>query len=503
MTPKPTRSDLIVIGAGAAGLSVASGAVQMGASVTLIEAGEMGGDCLNHGCVPSKTLIAAAARAHQMRDAGRFGITPVEPQVNFAAVMDHVRSVIAGIAPHDSQERFEGLGARVLRAHARFVGPRLIEVAGERLTARRIVIATGSRPFVPPIPGLDTVEYLTNETIFGLDALPGHLAILGGGPIGAELAQAFRRLGAEVTLIDSGTILSREDPQAVAFVREAMKREGLAIREDTRIASVEGGAGAIRLHPETGEEIEATHLLVATGRTAGVDGLGLEAAGIRADTRGIETDARLRTSDRHVYAIGDVVADAPSFTHVAGYHAGIVIRQAMLGLPARADHSRIPRVTYTSPELAQLGPTEAEARSARRKGGQSVAVAMAEGGAAGADPAATTDARTDVIPTSYLRYTDNDRARTEKATEGFVKLLIRKGKPHGVTIVGPQAGDLLAPWVQAMASGTRLTVISGLVLPYPTLPELGKRAAGAYLSPKLFDNPWVERVVRLIQRVLP
>ncbi|WP_375174809.1 dihydrolipoyl dehydrogenase family protein [Pseudooceanicola sp.] len=466
-------ADIIVIGAGAAGLSVASGAAQMGARAVLIEGGEMGGDCLNHGCVPSKALIAAAAAAQGMRDAGRFGVRTVEPEVDFAAVMDHVADVIAGIAPHDSQERFEGLGVRVIRGHARFVGRDAVEVNGERLTARRIVVAAGSRPFVPPVPGLDGVEYLTNETVFALRERPAHLLILGGGPIGVELAQAFCRLGSQVTLVQRGTILTREDPEAVEVVREALTREGVTLREgaEVKAAGEDDGRTWLRI----GEErIAGSHLLVATGREAAVAGLGLEAAGITGDGKGIAVDRRLRTANRHVFAIGDIVAEAPRFTHVAGYHAGIVIRQAMLGLPAKADHSRIPRVTYAAPELAHIGLTEAEAREAH---------------------GAVQVIREDM--------SGIDRARAERTTEGWIKLVLHRGRPVGVTIVGAQAGELIAPWVQAMAAGTRLSTLSGLVIPYPTLSDLGKRAAGAYFSMKLFGNPWVERVVRLIQRVVP
>ena len=467
------RSDLIVIGAGSAGLSVASGAAQMGARVVLIEAGEMGGDCLNHGCVPSKALIAAAAAAQGMREAGRFGIAPAEPEVDFAAVMAHVAGVIAGIAPHDSQARFEGLGVRVIRGRARFTGPDAVEVTGERLTARRIVVATGSRPFVPPVPGLAEAGYLTNETVFGLTARPEHLLILGGGPIGVELAQAFRRLGSRVTLAEAGTILGREDPEAVAVVRGALEREGVVLREGAAVERA--GRDGERVWLEIGgARVEGSHLLVATGRTAGVEGLGLDAAGIEADARGIPVDAHLRTANRRVYAAGDVVAGAPGFTHVAGYHAGIVIRQALLSLPAKADHGRIPRVTYTSPELAQIGLTEAEAREAHG-----------------------------AVQVIREPLSGNDRARAERATEGWIKLVLHRGRPVGVTLVAPGAGDLIAPWVMAMGAGVRLSAISGQVLPYPTLSELGKRAAGAYFSEKLFGNPWVERVVRLIQRVVP
>jgi pyruvate/2-oxoglutarate dehydrogenase complex dihydrolipoamide dehydrogenase (E3) component len=466
------RPDLIVIGAGAAGLSVASGAAQMGARVVLIEGGAMGGDCLNHGCVPSKALIAAASAAEAMRQAGRFGIAPVTPEVDFTAVMEHVAGVIAEIAPHDSQARFEGLGVRVIRGAARFAGPREVAVNGEVLSARRIVIATGSRPFVPPVPGLAGLPYLTNETVFGLRDLPRHLLVLGGGPVGVELAQAFRRLGAEVTLVQSGALLTRDDPEAVEVVRAALLNEGVVLREGAKV--VEAGGVADDLWLRVGEErIAGSHLLVATGRRPSVDALNLAAAGIETDGGGVVTDRRLRTSDRRVFAVGDVVSGSPDFTHVAGYHAGVVIRQAMLGLPARTG-ALIPRVTYCQPELAQIGLTEEQARAEHGR-----VVVIRHG------------------------FDTSDRARTARETTGWVKLVIHRGRVVGVTIVGAHAGDLLAPWVLALSAGTRLSKLSGLMLPYPTLPETGKAAAGAYFSAKLFGNPWVERGVRLVQRVIP
>lgn len=529
-----THFDLVIIGAGAAGLSVASGAAQMGAKVALIEAGEMGGDCLNTGCVPSKALIAAAEAAQDIRKAARFGIASSAPKVDFAAVMAHVHKTIADIAPHDSQDRFEGLGVTVYRDWARFTGPREITVGDQVLTGRRIVIATGSRPFVPPIDGLADVPYLTNETVFDLDQLPDRLMVLGGGPIGAELAQAFARLGSQVVLVEAGSLLGREDPEAVAVVRANLQADGVDLREGAIVRKAGGQVGDIwleladagtdagtgtgagtgagtgddsrdsagedRAAPDrtgdsatesTGDRvsdrlgagndplldarISGTHLLIATGRAPNVDGLGLDLAGVETDRSGVITDARLRTGSKHVFAIGDVVSGTPSFTHVAGYHAGIVIRQALLALPAKADHANIARVTYTAPELAHVGLTEADARAAFG----------------------------DRLAVQTIALASNDRARAEALTEGFLKLMIHRGRPVGATIVGPQAGELIAPWVQAIGLGTKLSKISGLVLPYPTLSEMGKGAAGAYFSTKLFGNPLIERGVRWIQRLIP
>ncbi|WP_375691598.1 dihydrolipoyl dehydrogenase family protein [Pseudooceanicola sp. LIPI14-2-Ac024] len=466
--------DVLVIGAGAAGLTVASGAAQMGARVVLLERGEMGGDCLNYGCVPSKALLAAASRAQAMRDAGGFGIAGVEPQIDHAAVMDHVADAIAAIAPHDSQERFEGLGVTVIRAHGTFTGPRTVRAGGQDISARRIVIAAGAAPLVPPIPGLDTVPYLTNETLFALRDRPDHLLILGGGPVGLEMAQAHRRLGARVTVIEAERAMGREDPDMAAGVLERLRAEGVEIAEGARAARVVGGEGAIRVEAEDGRSFEGSHLLVALGRRPNIDGLGLEAAGIETGKGAIKVDARLRTSNRRVYAIGDINGGL-QFTHVAGYEGGVVLRSILFGLPAMARRDHIPRVTYTDPELAHVGLTEVEARAANGD-------------------------RLEVVTAPYAR---NDRAIATRQTTGQIKLMVVKGRPVGATILGAEAGELVAPWSLALSKRLKLSDISGMVLPYPTLSELGKAASGTYFSPRLFDNPWVKRVVRAVQRLLP
>lgn len=469
------RTDICVIGAGSGGLSVAAGAVQMGARVVLIEGAEMGGDCLNAGCVPSKALIAAAEAAEMQRASARFGVAAVEPVVDFGAVKDHVAGVIAGIAPVDSQERFEGLGCEVIRDWARFVSPKAVEAGGRRILARRFVIATGSRAVVPPVPGIETVPYLTNETVFGLRERPGHLLILGGGPIGMEMAQAHRRLGCAVTVIEAGRALGREDPEAAAVVLEALRAEGVRIVEGqgvVRLRALEPGVEAVLAD---GTVISGTHLLVAAGRRVALEGLGLEAAGVAHDARGVTVGANLRsTSNRRVFAVGDA-AGGMQFTHLAGYHAGIVIRQAVLGLPAKARTDHIPRVTYTDPELAQVGPDEAAARAIW---GERLTVSRAE-------------------------FHHNDRAQAMRAGGGFAKVMIAKGRVVGATVVGPHAGEVLAPLALAVSARMKVSALAGVVLPYPTLAEIGKRAAGAYFSPKLFDNPALKRFVGLVQRILP
>lgn len=468
------KTDICVIGAGSGGLSVAAGAVQMGARVVLVEGHRMGGDCLNYGCVPSKALLAAGKAAQAHRGGAGFGVTPHEPQIDYAAAMDHVARAIAAIAPHDSVERFEGLGVRVISEYGRFESSTCLIAGNHRITARRFVIATGSSPLVPPIKGLDGVPYLTNETLFDLRTRPDHLLIIGGGPIGMEMAQAHHRLGSKVTVIEGATALGREDPEAAALVLAQLRAEGVQVLEGAEVVQVGGQAGALSVTLADGAVHEGSHLLVAVGRKPNLERLNLEAAGIAQTKAGVTVDARLRTTNRRAYAIGDVAGQG-QFTHLAGYHGGVVIRSMLFALPARARAGHIPRVTYTDPELAQVGLTEAEARAAH--------------GAA--------------LQVIRLGYDASDRAPAEGRTEGFIKLMVLKGRPVGVTLAGAGAGELIALWAMMMANRTKLGALAGTVLPYPTLNELSKRAAGAYFSPKLFDNPVVKRVVGLIQRLVP
>ena len=448
--------DLCVIGAGSGGLSVAAGAVQMGAEVVLVERGAMGGDCLNTGCVPSKALLHAGAEG-----------------LDWTAAHAHVRATIATIAPHDSVERFEGLGVTVLRGSARFTSPRELAVGDTVLRARRYVIATGSQPFVPDIPGLGDLPYLTNETIFDLADRPDHLLVLGAGPVGVEMAQAHRRLGAAVTVIEAGTALGREDPDAAALVLAALDGEGVRILQNTEVTAARAHPDGIALDTTAGE-IAGTHLLVATGRRPSVTALGLDAADVETGPQGIVTDAGMRTGNRRIYAIGDVAGGA-QFTHVAGYQAGLVVRSALFGLPARARTDHIPRAIYTTPELAQVGLTEAEARAAHGEALEVVRTGMAE----------------------------NDRAVASAGGNGFLKLMVVRGRPVGATLVGEDAGEQIAFWALALSARLKMSTVAGTVLPYPTRAELSKRAAGAYFSPRLFGNLWVKRVVRAVQRFVP
>lgn len=464
-------TDICIIGAGSGGLSVAAGAVQMGADVVLIEGHKMGGDCLNYGCVPSKALLAAGHRAHGVATGG-LGTMGHEPSPDFAAAKDHVQATIDHIAPVDSQERFEGLGVRVIRAQARFISDTEVQAGDHTIAARRFVIATGSRPFVPPIPGLDAVPFHTNETIFDLRDRPDHLIIIGGGPIGMEMAQAHRRLGCRVTVLEGQTALGRDDPEAAAVVLDHLRAEGIEIVEHAAVTAVSGSAGAIRVETADGRGFDGSHLLVAVGRQVNVDGLDLEKASVGFDRRGVTVDSGLRSTNKRVYAVGDA-AGGMQFTHVAGYHAGVIIRPMLFGLPAKARTDHIPRATYTDPELAQVGLTEAQARKIH---GDRLFVARAD-------------------------FAHNDRAIATGQTAGFCKVMVVRGRPVGATIVGPQAGELIQIWALAIANRLKMSAVAGMISPYPTLGEINKRAAGAYFSPRLFDSPLVKRIVRFVQRL--
>ena len=461
--------DLCVIGAGAGGLAVAAGATQMGASVVLVERGRMGGDCLNYGCVPSKSLLAAARLANAWRRGAELGVSYNPPQVDFAAVADSVERVIARLAPNDSVERFEGLGVRVISAEARFVDRRTIRAGDQAIRPRRFVIATGSAPIVPPIPGLDRVPFFTNETVFATRTAPGHLIVIGAGPVGIELAQAYKGLGAAVTLIDAGPLLPHDDPELVALLARRLAEDGIALKPSVAVAAIEQEGTAIAVTLATGEQITGSHLLVAAGRRPILAALDLPAAGIAANEAGIIVDARLRTTNRRAFAMGDA-AGGPQFTHIALYHAGIVIRNALFRLPARVDYRALPWVTYTDPELAQVGLSEAAAKKAG--------------------------------PVRVLRWSfaENDRAHTERDTSGEVKI-ITSGSGHilGATILGAAAGDLILPWALAISQKLKIGAMANLVVPYPTRGEAGKRAAGSFYTPSLFA-PRTRRLVRLLAR---
>jgi pyruvate/2-oxoglutarate dehydrogenase complex dihydrolipoamide dehydrogenase (E3) component len=466
--------DFCIIGAGSGGLSLAAAAAAFGQKVVLIEKHKMGGDCLNYGCVPSKALLAAGKRAKAMRTAAPFGIANVEPRVDFRAVHDHVHGVIAAIAPNDSVERFTGLGVRVITAAGRFVDGATVMAGEHRIKARRFVIATGSSPVVPPIPGLADVPYFTNETIFDNTEKLSQLIIVGGGPIGLELAQAHRRLGCEVTVLEGAKAMAKDDPELAAVVLAHLRGEGIDIREGALVNRVSGGKGriAVTINKDGAEEtIEGTHILVAAGRRPNIADLGLDAAGIAFDKKGITVDAGLRTTNRNVFAIGDV-AGGLQFTHVANDHAGIVIRRALFRLPAKTTGRPVPWVTFTDPELAHVGLSETEAREKHRK-----------------------------INVLRWPYHENDRAQAERETEGHIKVVTdKKGKILGASIVGAHAGEIIQMWSLALSQGLKIRAMTEWISPYPTLSEINKRAAFRYYATAA-SNPFLRKAIALLAKL--
>ncbi|WP_319584955.1 FAD-dependent oxidoreductase [uncultured Pseudodesulfovibrio sp.] len=466
--------DIGVIGGGAAGLTVASGAAQLGVKTVLVERGaSLGGDCLHTGCVPSKTLIRTAEIYHDMRHAARFGLPEVNvPPVDMGSVNGRIREVIEAIQEHDSEERFCGLGVKVVFGEARFVDEHMIDCSGKRLSARSWVLATGSSPAVPPIDGLADVSYLTNEDLFSLEKLPSSLAIIGGGPIGCEMAQAFTRLGTTVTIVQRNSqLLPVEDEDMAEVVRAALAAEGVKVELSAATTAVRRVNGEMEVEfARTGRShtVRAEQLLVAAGRMPRVEGLGLENCGVELAGRGIKVDARLRTTQKHIFACGDVLGRY-LFTHAAGYEGSIVLSNVVFHLPRKADYTRLPWCTYTDPELASVGMNEKRALEA------GVEYSVFE-----------------------ELFTNNDRARAEGRIEGKVKLILdHKEKPLGAQIVGPHAGELLGQWATALGGGVKLSAMASMVMPYPTLGEINKRVAGRVLSPKLF-SPMVRKTLSFL-----
>ena len=472
MTRRFLRPDFCVIGAGSAGLSFAAGASQLGASVVLLEAHTMGGDCLNTGCVPSKALIAAAHFGKERLRAQDFGWQDGEASVDFSRVRTHVREVVAAIAPNDSQARFEGLGVTVLKEKGIFCDSKTVETLTHRIQAKRFIVATGSAPFIPPIPGLDKVPYLTNETLFDLGVLPRSLAIIGAGPIGMEMAQAFVRLGSQVTVFEALVALPKDDPGLTTLLKRILVGEGVALHEHTQVVEVAPADDGILVHYEgpsgTRQTIHVSHLLVAAGRKPNIHGMGLEAAGIAIARGHIQVSASLQTSNPRVYALGDC-AGGPLFTHVAGYHAGLALRKTIFGLPAKVSVRALPWVTYTDPELAHVGATQE----------------MLE--------ASGTPYR--VLEASFG---ENDRAQAQRRTEGHVKVLVSpKGRLLGATILGTQAGELIGTWALALSNKLGVGAFTNTVFPYPTLNEISKKAASEFYKEKLFSAS-TARLVRFL-----
>jgi len=471
------QTDICIIGAGSGGLSVAAGASQMGANVVLIEKAAMGGDCLNTGCVPSKALLASGHVAQSMREARTFGVQPNSPVIDWAAVHQHVHEVIATIAPNDSVERFEGLGVKVIQAAAEFIDEKTVQAGDVQVRAKYFVLATGSSAFVPPIEGLDTVDYFTNENIFDNKEPIDHLIVIGGGPIGIEMAQAHRRLGCKVTVMELARLLMKDDRELAKIVIDRLRDEGMIFYEGGRNLHIKKTDEGIRAYCDMGPEehpdkacVKGSHLLIATGRRANVNGLNLEAAGVKYSPRGVQVDARLRSSNKRIFAIGDV-AGPYQFTHMAAYQAGIVIRNMLFKLPAKVDYSAVPWVTYTDPELSHVGMTEADAEAAGK-------------------------------PVKVLRwkFDENDRAQAEKRTEGMVKVITEQnGRILGATIVGLHAGELIQPWVLAISQKMKIGAMASMIAPYPTLSEVNKRIAGSFYTEKLFSKG-TKKLVRFLMR---
>ncbi len=473
--PTIIKPDICVIGAGSGGLSVAAAAAALGVHVVLIEKGEMGGDCLNYGCVPSKALLGAAKQAKAMREAVNFGVgTGEEPKIDMRSVNSHVKSVIALIAPNDSEERFTAMGVTVIRETATFVNKNMIEAGDYQIRARRYVVATGSSPFVPPITGLDETDYFTNETIFENRRKLPHLIVIGGGPIGMEMAQAHHRLGSRVTVVEGLKALGKDDPETSGIVLDKLRAEGIEILEGAQVTQVaKRGNKNVSVHIETEDgprEIQGSDILVATGRAPNIDDLNLEGARIKFDRKGIKVNSKLRTSNRRVYAIGDV-AGALQFTHVAGYHAGQVIRSILFRVGGSVNHNVIPWVTFTDPELAQVGMDEEAARK-----------------------------RYGTINVLRWPYHENDRAQAERNTIGMIKIITdRRGLILGTSIVGANAGEMIHMWTLAITKKLKIGDITAYVAPYPTYSEIGRRAAVTYYAP-LARKPMIRSIIGFLRK---
>lgn len=469
--------DLVVIGGGVGGLVTASVAGQLGLRVTLIERGpKLGGDCLHNGCIPSKTLLRSAQVAALMRRGEAFGLPAFQPQVDMRSVTARIQTVIDRIQAHDDPQRFRGYGVQVLFGTARFISPREVEVKGTRISGRRFVIATGSRPLVPPVPGLEQAGYITNEQAFALRALPQRLAVLGGGSAGIELAQAFQRLGSRVSLLESGLeILPREESDIAAELRAILTAEGLDIRVGTGLERVEVSPTGKRLSIRQGEQriaLEVDEILVATGRRPNIEELGLEAASVDYDRTGIRVDARMRTSRPTIYACGDVCGPF-GFTHMAEYQAGIVISNAVFRFPKKADYSVVPAVIYCDPELARVGLTAREARE------RALDVEVLE-----------------------FPFSEVDRALTEGESAGRMRLVVHRGRILGATLLGAHAGELLHEIVLAMQAGVKIGRISAAIHAYPTLAQIHRRTVNTFYARQLF-SPRTRLLVRWLQRLLP
>jgi pyruvate/2-oxoglutarate dehydrogenase complex dihydrolipoamide dehydrogenase (E3) component len=465
--------DIGILGGGAAGLTVASGASQFGAKTLLIEKERvLGGDCLYYGCVPSKTLIRTAHIYHLMKNAQKFGLPGIKVNpVDYREVANRIQSVINIIQKHDSVERFCRLGVKVEFGKAFFTDEHTVRIDGKTYSAKKWVIATGSSPAIPPIEGIDSSEYITNKEIFSLESLPKSMIIIGAGPIAIEMAQAFCRLGTKVTVIQrSNQILSKEDKDMADRLMNVLISEGVTFYLNSKVDSIRdlGSEKTVIIRDGTGNtlNLKAEKILIALGREANLKDLGLEGISLEFDKKGVKVDSRLRTNHKHIFAAGDVTGTY-QFTHAAGYEGGIVLSNAILHLPRKVNYTFLPWCTYTDPELASIGMNEKRAKEA------------------GIEYSLWTE-----------EFKSNDRSLAEGEEVGKIKLVLnRKGKPIGVQILGPQAGEIISEWVAAMNGGVRLSTIASAVHPYPTLGEINKRVVGNYLSGKIFSDK-VRKILR-------
>lgn len=465
--------DLCIIGAGSGGLSVAAGAAQLGATVALIEHKAMGGDCLNAGCVPSKSLIAASRIVSTYREASAFGIDYEKPHVDFKRVHDHIHQVMDTISVNDSIERFQGLGVQVILEEGHFIAPDTIQAGNWEIKARTFVVATGSSPALPEIAGLKSIPYLTNETIFSLRDKPSHLLVIGSGPIGCEIAQAYSSLGVDVTILGGSKLLARDDPELVEILRQQFVAQNIKIHLGSKITQTEllknkevqvtfEGNGSLKT-------IKGSHLLIATGRQPNVQSLALEKAGVNYSSRGIQVNDRLQTSNKRIYAMGDVIGGY-QFTHISNYHASIILKNALFKIPAKANYRAIPWVTYTDPELAFAGLSFEEALKVDKN-----------------------------IKVIKVPFSENDRAQTERQTKGMLKVIATaKGKVLGVSILGSHAGELLLPWLMLIQKKRSLRDLTDLIVPYPTLSEIHKKAASLFYQPLLFSAK-TKRLIKFLR----
>jgi pyruvate/2-oxoglutarate dehydrogenase complex dihydrolipoamide dehydrogenase (E3) component len=473
MTATSLTPTLCIIGAGTGGLSVAAAAAVFGVPVVLIDQGNMGGEHLSGGYVRSKALLAAARRFADLKSLPDFGISVDGAKLDFAKVRAHLQGAVAAVALNDTAQRYGGLGVQVIKGTARFTDADTVTVGDTTFKAAHYVIATGSSPANPLIPGLDSIPALTSETIFDLTQCPEHLLVIGGGTTGVELAQAYRRFGAAVTLIEARDVLGSDDPECVDVVLAALARDGITIHANTAIRQVSKAGAKISVTLETADgvkTVEGSHLLIAAGRRPNIDGLNLAAAGITFNANGVIVNPQLRTSNKKVYAIGEA-AGGPHFTHAAGYHAGIVIKNALFRLPAKVDLRVVPRVTFSDPEFASVGLSDAEATRIKA------------------------DVR--ILRASYH---DNDRAKAERATHGHIKVLTDTGGTVlGATIVGENASELITSWTLAVSQRLNIKAMAELVVPSPTFSEVGKRAAITYFTPGLRSS-LLQRILAFLRR---